>query len=93
MTVSGLAGSPSRCCVWIPVCSSRSLCKQVSKFSCTREPTEKIEVLRLGRYCTYIIRYWSLLLFRHVKDQFSFHNETEVTGVVLNEDGMYRKIT
>ncbi|XP_062102526.1 protein CHAPERONE-LIKE PROTEIN OF POR1, chloroplastic [Humulus lupulus] len=63
MTVSGLTGSPSRCCVRIPVSSSSLLSRQASSsnFSQIVNPTRKNKVLRLGRsYLAGSIQRWSI---------------------------------
>ncbi|KAM2667128.1 hypothetical protein EV2_018862 [Malus domestica] len=44
-SVSGLAGSPSRCCFQIPARSSGSLCGQVSNFPHSWKPAGKNELL------------------------------------------------
>ncbi|KAH0969432.1 hypothetical protein GBA52_028700 [Prunus armeniaca] len=44
--VSGLTGSPSRCCFQIPVRSSGSLCGRVSNFPHSWKPAGKNELLR-----------------------------------------------
>lgn len=48
--VSGLTGSPSRCCFQIPVRSSGSLCGRVSNFPHSWKPVGKNEPLRGERY-------------------------------------------
>ncbi|XP_015582296.1 protein CHAPERONE-LIKE PROTEIN OF POR1, chloroplastic [Ricinus communis] len=49
MTVSGLTGRPSRCCLWIPVSRPLSFCRRVSAFTCVGEPKERINFLRIDR--------------------------------------------
>lgn len=50
IAVSGLTGSPSRCCFQIPVRSSGSLCGRVSNFPHSWKPAGKNELLRGERY-------------------------------------------
>lgn len=58
--MSGLTGSPSRCCVRIPVSSSSLLSGRVSNFPQALKPVGKMEVLRLGRsYLAGSVRRWN----------------------------------
>lgn len=52
MSVSGLTGSPSRCCLRIPVCSSGSV-KRVSAFTSPGKPKDQIKIAYLERW------YWA----------------------------------
>ncbi|KAF2312368.1 hypothetical protein GH714_034395 [Hevea brasiliensis] len=49
MTVSGLTGSPSRCCPRVPVNGLGSFCRPRSAFPIAGEPKDKLNFLRLDR--------------------------------------------
>lgn len=61
MSVYGLTGSPSRCCLRTPVGGLGSL-KQVSALPSSWKPKDKITIPCLERYCL-IITGWSIYLF------------------------------
>ncbi|XP_038702941.1 protein CHAPERONE-LIKE PROTEIN OF POR1, chloroplastic-like isoform X2 [Tripterygium wilfordii] len=53
MTVSGMAGSPLRCCLWTPGGGSQRLqCKEVVALCSFGKYKERFELLRLRRYWT-----------------------------------------
>ncbi|ESR38782.1 DnaJ [Citrus sinensis] len=52
MSVSGLIGSPSRCCLRIPVCSSGSV-RRFSAFTSPGKPKDQIKIAYLERW------YWA----------------------------------
>lgn len=83
MSVSGLTGSPSRCCLRTSVGSLGSL-KQVSAFPSSWKPFDEITKLHLESNCL-ILKGWSnyvLLLIQY----FCFSRKEKINGSFLDHD-------